>query len=81
MKELLNYKEVLLQAEKEKLPHLIANYAYEITKKFNTFYNHCHILNEENEGKKYLRLHLITSFTSILKECFSLLAIELPERM
>lgn len=81
MKELFNYKEVLLQTEKEKLPHFIANYAYEITKKFNTFYNHCHILNEENEGKKYLRLHLITSFTSILKECFSLLAIELPERM
>jgi arginyl-tRNA synthetase len=81
MKELLKYEEILLQTAKENMPHLIANYAYEITRKFNTFYNNCHILSEKDEQKKYMRLKLLEIFCAILKDTFEILAIEMPERM
>ncbi len=81
IKELFNYREILLQSAKENMPHIIANYAYELTKKFGSFYNACHILSEKDEQKKYMRLKLVETFCAILKESFALLAIEMPEKM
>jgi arginyl-tRNA synthetase len=51
------------------------------TVSFNSFYNSVHILNETDVDKKYARLKLINLFTIILKEVFSLLAIDMPEKM
>lgn len=81
IKGLLEYKNMLVSASKENMPHIIANYAYELTKRFNAFYNTCHIQNEQNEIKKYMRADLVYAFSSILKETFGLLSIDMPERM
>lgn len=80
-KELFNYKEVLFETWETYFPHILCNYAYNLTKKFNSFYNKVHILSEENENKKQLKLLLVDMFSQILKDSFSILWIDMPEKM
>jgi arginyl-tRNA synthetase len=70
VKELFNYKDVLQETASTCFPHLICNYAYNLTKKFNSFYNKVHILSEENENKKILKLQLVLTFSEVLKDAF-----------
>ncbi|MBT3726825.1 hypothetical protein HOG21_03875 [bacterium] len=63
------------------MPHHLCSYAYDLTKKFSSFYNSIHILNEEDEDKKILRLQLINMFTKVLKSSFDILGIDMPEKM
>jgi len=63
------------------MPHHLCGYTYDLTKKFNSFYNGVHILNEEDETKKIIRLQLIDLFTEVLKESFGLLGIDMPDKM
>ncbi|MDR0772477.1 MAG: hypothetical protein LBF15_05705 [Candidatus Peribacteria bacterium] len=81
IKLLLGYEDVLLETSFKNMPHILCKYAYDLTKAFSSFYNNIHILNEENEGKKLLRLKLVDEYARTLKDVFSLLAIEMPDRM
>jgi arginyl-tRNA synthetase len=81
VKKILQYKEILEETAKNNYPHILANYSYELTKIFNTFYNNIPVLNEENQDLKNLRLLLVSEFAKILKESFELLGIEMPEKM
>lgn len=81
VKELANYKEILLKASSEYLPHILAWYSYNLTKKFNTFYNNVRVLEEEDDDKKVLKLALVKLFLETLKDSFGLLGIEIPEEM
>jgi arginyl-tRNA synthetase len=40
-----------------------------------------HILNEEDESKKILRLKLMDAFCYVVKDSFEVLGIEMPEKM
>lgn len=81
IKQISNYKEILLESTKTNSPHLICKYAYSLTKSFNSFYNNIHILNEENFDKKISRLKLVKLFWFILKDTFSILWIDMPNKM
>lgn len=81
VKELSNYKEILLKTANEYLPHILAWYSYTLTKKFNAFYNNVRVLEEEDEEKKKLKLMLVKLFLETLKDSFGLLWIEMPEEM
>ncbi len=81
MKALFEYKNTLLQASRENYPHIIAGYAYELTKKFNSLYAKVPLQNETDANKRNLRLLLVDTFARILKDAFSILAIDMPERM
>ncbi len=81
LKILQNYNEIKLKTAKTNSPHILCKYSYELTKSFNSFYNNIHILNEEDEWKKIIRLKLINLFTIILKDCFEIIWIEMPEKM
>ncbi len=80
-KELFNYKSILAETATSYYPHILCNYAYNLTKKFNSFYNKVHILSEENEAKKQLKLLLVDQFSQVLKNSFEILWIEMPEKM
>jgi arginyl-tRNA synthetase len=81
IKELANYKEILLKTSNEYFPHILAWYSYNLTKKFNAFYNNVRVLEEEDEDKKVLKLMLVKIFLETLKDSFGLLGIEMPEEM
>ena len=76
-----NYPEVIQQAAANHSPALIANYTYDLVKEFNSFYQNVSILGEENQEKKILRVQLSKKVSDIIKSAFSLLGINVPERM
>ncbi len=76
-----NYPEIIQQAAANHSPALIANYTYDLVKEFNSFYQNVSILGEENQDKKIIRVQLSKKVSDIIKSAFSLLGIEVPERM
>ena len=62
-------------------PAMIANYAYELSKAFNSFYQDTPILREENAQVKAMRVRLCAAVAGALKTTMSILGIEVPERM
>lgn len=81
IKNIGEYTDMLNKTAKFNMPHYLCNYAYDLTKAFNSMYNTVHILNEQDETKKISRLKLIQLFSLILKDTFKLLGIDMPEKM
>ena len=81
LKQLELYPEVIQQAAKNYSPAVIANYTYDLVKEFNSFYQNVHILGEENQDKKIFRVQLSKKVADTIKSAFSLLGIQVPERM
>jgi len=76
-----DFPAVIEKAAAELSPAQVANYIYELTKTFNTFYQKVPINKEENEDLRLMRL-MISGFTgSIIKKAMDLLGIDVPERM
>ena len=61
-------------------PHRIARYALDLAGLFHSFYNHCRILNEE-EQLRGARLVLIQAVQTVLKKVLDLLGVSAPEQM
>ncbi len=79
---LLNeYENTIEDSAKNFAPSVIANYAYDVAKQFNKFYNELSILNEEEPKKKNFRLILADQTRKTLQHSISLLGIKAPERM
>ena len=81
IKQLELYPEVIQQAAANYSPALIANYTYDLVKEFNSFYQNVSILGEENEDQKIFRVQLSQKVANIIKSAFSLLGIQVPNRM
>jgi arginyl-tRNA synthetase len=81
IKQQYDFVKVLEEAAHTLSPALVANYIYDLTKSFNQFYNECSVLKEENVAIKELRIKLIETTASIIKNGMLCLGIEVPERM
>ena len=62
-------------------PALIANYTYELVKKYNQFYHDYSILKEEDPAVRSLRLALSDATARTVRTAMGLLGINVPERM
>jgi arginyl-tRNA synthetase len=62
-------------------PALVANYAYDLTKLYNTWYQHHSILNNPEPALSAFRLKLSSEVARTLRKAMGLLGIECPERM
>ncbi|MDC6352592.1 arginine--tRNA ligase [Zeaxanthinibacter sp. PT1] len=84
-KELLKwleaFPEAIQQAAENYSPALIANYTYELVKEFNSFYQQVSILGEADESIKIFRIQLADKVAQVIQTAFSLLGIDVPERM
>ena len=81
IKQLQLYPDTIQQAAENYSPALIANYTYDLVKEFNSFYQNISILGESNEIKKRLRVQLSSKVADVIKSAFSLLGIQVPNRM
>ncbi|MBK8925682.1 MAG: arginine--tRNA ligase [Crocinitomicaceae bacterium] len=81
IKQLIQYPDVVSEAGTTFSPALIANYAYDLVKLYNHFYQSVSIFKEEDEAKKQFRLVLSQQVAGVIKSAMSLLGIEVPERM
>ena len=81
IKHLMHYPEVVQQAAAQCSPALIANYAYDLVKHFNSFYQNITILSEEDVNKRNFRICLCREVAKILQLSTGLLGIQLPNQM
>ena len=81
IKVLYKYSIVLEESCKEMNPAKLIDYSYEVAKTYNKFYNDCPILVAETEEQKKIRLHLTQQTGNIIKQCFAIVGIDVPERM
>jgi arginyl-tRNA synthetase len=72
---------MLQQACLELNPSVIAIYAFNLAKMFNTFYTGHSVLNAESEEKKQLRLRISEMTANVIRSAMGLLGIKVPERM
>ncbi len=81
MLQLIKFNEVIELSYRERAPHKICEYVYELSNNFNKFYNDTKILAEEDEVKKASWLSLINLVKNTLEQCLDLLGMESVERM
>ena len=81
IKLLSEYPEVVHEAGKNHSPALVANYAYELVKSFNTFYQAHSIMNEEDESLKKARIVLSHTIGKVIHSSMKMLGIQVPNRM
>ncbi len=75
------YPVIIEQAATEHNPSLLAIYAFNLAKSFNTFYTEHSVMNAETEEKKQLRLQIAEMTANVIASAMSLLGIRVPERM
>ncbi|MEJ0101192.1 MAG: arginine--tRNA ligase [Bacteroidota bacterium] len=75
------YSSVIEQAANEYNPSVIAIYAFNLAKDFNTFYTEHSVVNAESAEKKQLRLQLCEMTSNVIASSMHLLGIHVPERM
>jgi len=69
------------EALKDHSPAVIANFAFDLAKAYNQFYQNIPIFNETDPVKLKFRVAFSKSIADAIKRSMSLLGIEVPERM
>lgn len=80
IKKLGEYPELVAGAARERAPHRIAHYLYDLAGLFHSFYNQCRILGVEPEAQQ-ARLLLVIAVRRVLRHALAILGISAPERM
>ena len=81
MLQLAKFNEVIELSFRDRAPHKICEFIYELSNNFNKFYNDTRILSEEDEAKKASWLSLINLVKNVLEQGLDLLGMESVERM
>jgi arginyl-tRNA synthetase len=81
IKLLYQYPSVISESAQNYSPALVANFAYELAKTYNQFFDACPVLKEEDEQLRNFRLVLCLTVGRTIKSAMGLLGIEVPERM
>jgi len=81
LKQLQIFPDTIQLAAENYSPAIIANYAYDLVKEFNSFYQNVSILGELDKDKKAFRVQLSNKVGKVIAAAFKLLGIQVPERM
>ena len=81
IKSLLQFSDVVDQAARNFSPAVLANYTYELVKKYNGFYQNNSILKAESEQSIAFRLLLSKKVGEVIKASMNCLGIQVPKRM
>ena len=78
LKSFLNYQPTLHQAVREKAPHLICNYLFDLAQTFSRFYESCRVKGDQYEAERTIE---VAVFQKIMEHGLNLLGINIPEEM
>lgn len=81
LRAMAKFPEKIYSAAKNFAPNIICAYLYDLSQKYNLFYQKNPILKAENEDIKTLRISLTSAMANILKHGLYLLGIETVEKM
>ena len=75
------FPEAVQQAARNYSPAVVAQFAYDVAKAFNAFYQSNPILNAESDALVAFRVELCGTTASALRRALEMLGIEAPDRM
>jgi arginyl-tRNA synthetase len=75
------YPHKLQEAAREYSPAVISNFAYDLAKEYNQFYQAIPIFNESDPAKLKFRVAFSKVVADVLKKSMELMGIRVPERM
>jgi arginyl-tRNA synthetase len=78
---LSSFESKVKEAAKDYSPAVIANYAFDLAKAYNQFYQSIPIFNEADKNKLMFRIAFSKAIADAIKRSMGLLGIEVPERM
>ncbi len=81
LKILQQFPEVIQLAAVNYSPALVANYTYDLVKEFNSFYQNVPIFGAEDSTEIAFRVSLCDAVGNVIKTAFSLLGIQVPDKM
>lgn len=81
LKTMAQYPDVIQSAANNHSPALVANYAYDLVKEYNSFYQTVPVLGSEVLNEKIFRIQLSKKVGDTIASAFKLLGIGVPERM
>lgn len=81
IQKLEEFKTIVSKVTEKLTPNLIANYVYELTKMFSSYYHDYSILNAETEELKNMRLQLINAIGIVTKTSLNLLGIDIVDEI
>ena len=76
IQKLEEFKKIIQKVTEKLTPNIIANYVYELTKLFSSYYHDYSILSAETEELKNMRLQLIYCIGVVIKTSLELLGID-----
>ena len=80
LRQLYDFEQVITDAGKDYSPAVVANYTYELVKRYNSFYQSCPIFGED-KNKEIFRVYLSDTTGKTVSYLLSLLGIYAPDRM
>ncbi len=81
IKQIALFPEAIQQAATNQSPANIANYTYDLVKTYNSFFQNVSIFGADTENEKLFRVQLSETVGKVIKNAFSLMGINVPERM
>lgn len=81
IKKLAKFPDVIESVVEQLRPHILANYASELSLRFNKFYEVAPVIKAESGELKEARLRLVNCARIVLKDSLELLGIKATERM
>jgi arginyl-tRNA synthetase len=78
---LSQFEPKIREATKDYSPAVIANFAYDLAKTYNQFYQNIPIFNESDTTRLKVRIALSKCVADAIKKAMNLLGIQVPERM
>ncbi|QTF08136.1 arginine--tRNA ligase [Brenneria izadpanahii] len=78
---LLQFEETITTVARDGTPHVMCAYLYDLAGLFSGFYEHCPILNAENDAVRQSRLKLALLTAKTLKQGLDTLGIETVDKM
>ncbi|HLZ17622.1 MAG TPA: DALR anticodon-binding domain-containing protein, partial [Cyclobacteriaceae bacterium] len=76
-----NYVSKLNEAARDYSPAVIANFAFDLAKGYNQFYQSIPIFNESDAAKLKFRIAFSQVVADLLRKSMRLLGIQVPEKM
>jgi len=81
IKILQQFPDAIQLAASNYSPALVANYTYDLVKEFNSFYQNVPIFGAKDASEIAFRVSLCDAVGSVIKTAFSLLGIQVPDKM
>ena len=81
LKQIIRFQDILREVEKDLYPNKICEYLFELSQKFNQFYENCPVLKAENDQIRMSRTALCTLTADTIKLGLELLGIDTVDKL